>query len=244
VDTLIVIPNQRLLEIVDKRTSLRDAFKVADNVLRQAVQSISDLIVVPGLINLDFADVRTIMAGRGKAIMGTGTTQGEAGAMAAAQRAIDSPLLEASVHGAGGVLINITGGPDMSLLDVHEAASAVQMVAHPDAQIIFGAVIDEQMENSIRVTVIATGFDDSHLEEVVSIAAGPARRFDLPQRDRQAESTASPSYEVHEKFNEDAYARLQAYNKGSRGQAPVPDKEVDDRALDIPTFFRRRPWRR
>jgi cell division protein FtsZ len=132
----------------------------------------------------------------------------------------------------------------MSLLDVHEAASAVQMVAHPDAQIIFGAVIDEQMENSIRVTVIATGFDDSHLEDAVSIAAGPARRFDLPPRDRQSEPTASPSYEVHEKFNEDAYARLQAYNKGAREQTPAPDKGLDDRALDIPTFFRRRPWRR
>jgi cell division protein FtsZ len=244
VDTLIVIPNQRLLEIVDKRTSLRDAFKVADNVLRQAVQSISDLIVVPGLINLDFADVRTIMAGRGKAIMGTGTTQGEAGAMAAAQRAIDSPLLEASVHGAGGVLINITGGPDMSLLDVHEAASAVQMVAHPDAQIIFGAVIDEQMENTIRVTVIATGFDDSHSEDIVSSAVGPGRRFDLSQRDRRPESAEAPSYEVHEKFNEDAYARIQAYNKGSRAQEAKPEKGLDDRALDIPTFFRRRPWRR
>ena len=144
VDTLIVIPNQRLLEYVDKRTSLRDAFKVADDVLRQAVQSISDLILVPGLINLDFADVRTIMAGRGKAIMGTGTTHGEAGAIGAAQRAIDSPLLESSVHGARGVLINITGSADMSLLDVHEAASAVQMVAHPKPR--------SSLERSLRNT--------------------------------------------------------------------------------------------
>ena len=244
VDTLIVIPNQRLLEYVDKRTSLRDAFKVADDVLRQAVQSISDLILVPGLINLDFADVRTIMAGRGKAIMGTGTTQGEAGAIAAAQRAIDSPLLESSVHGARGVLINITGSADMSLLDVHEAASAVQMVAHPEAQIIFGAVIEEHMENTIRVTVIATGFDEPHIEDVTPHMVANGRRFEPPTRDRQSEPVDPPAYEVHEKFNEDAYARLQAYNKGSRAPEPAPEKGVDSRLLDIPTFFRRRPWRR
>jgi cell division protein FtsZ len=244
VDTLIVIPNQRLLEIVDKRTSLREAFMVADDVLRQAVQSISDLIVVPGLINLDFADVRTIMAGRGKAIMGTGTTQGEAGAIAAAQRAIDSPLLESSVHGARGVLINITGGPDMSLLDVHEAASAVQMVAHPEAQIIFGAVIEEQMGNTIRVTVIATGFDEAHIEDVTLSPVVNGRRLDLPARERHPESVEPQPYEVHEKFNEDAYARLQAYNKGGRAHEPKPEKGLDDRVLDIPTFFRRRPWRR
>jgi cell division protein FtsZ len=244
VDTLIVIPNQRLLEIVDKRTSLRDAFRVADDVLRQAVQSISDLILVPGLINLDFADVRTIMAGRGKAIMGTGTTQGEAGAIAAAQRAIDSPLLESSVHGARGVLINITGGPDMSLLDVHEAASAVQMVAHPEAQIIFGAVIEEQMGNTIRVTVIATGFDEPLIEDITQGAMINGRRFDVPNRERPTEAVEPLPYEVHEKFNEDAYARLQAYNKGTRAPEPEPEKALDDRALDIPTFFRRRPWRR
>jgi cell division protein FtsZ len=250
VDTLIVIPNQRLLEFVDKRTSLRDAFKVADDILRQAVQSISDLILVPGLINLDFADVRTIMAGRGKAIMGTGTTQGEAGAIAAAQRAIDSPLLESSVHGARGVLINITGGSEMSLLDVHEAASAVQMVAHPEAQIIFGAVIEEHMDNTIRVTVIATGFDEPHVEDIVQHSVANGRRFEplppLPPlpRDRQSDPVDPPAYEVHEKFNEDAYARLQAYNKSARAPEPAPEKEFDKRLLDIPTFFRRRPWRR
>jgi cell division protein FtsZ len=244
VDTLIVIPNQRLLEIVDKRTSLREAFRVADNVLRQAVQSISDLIVVPGLINLDFADVRTIMAGRGKAIMGTGITQGEAGAIAAAQRAIDSPLLESSVHGARGVLINITGGPDMSLLDVHEAASAVQMVAHPEAQIIFGAVVEEQMGNTIRVTVIATGFDEPLIEDITPATTMPGQRFDVPGRERQSESGEPPAYQVHERFNEEVFARLQAYNRESRAPEPKPEKSLEDRILDIPTFFRRRPWRR
>src|SRR5437763_4815244 len=151
VDTLIVIPNQRLLEVVDKRTPLREAFQVADDVLRQAVQSISDLILVPGLVNLDFADVRTIMQSHGKAIMGTGLAQGESRAVVAAQRAIESPLLEASVHGAQGVLINVTGGSDRSLCEVHEASSAVQLAAHPEAQIIFGAVIDEHMGDALRV---------------------------------------------------------------------------------------------
>jgi cell division GTPase FtsZ len=233
-----------LLEFVDKRTSLREAFKVADDILRQAVQSISDLILVPGLINLDFADVRTIMAGRGKAIMGTGTTQGEAGAIAAAQRAIDSPLLESSVHGARGVLINITGSSEMSLLDVHEAASAVQMVAHPEAQIIFGAVIEEHMDNAIRVTVIATGFDEPHTEDIVPHMVANGRRFEPPMHDRQPDPVDPPAYAVHEKFNEDAYARLQAYNKGARAPESAAEKGLDNRLLDIPTFFRRRPWRR
>jgi cell division protein FtsZ len=244
VDTLIVIPNQRLLEVVDKRTSLRDAFKVADDVLRQAVQSISDLIIVPGLINLDFADVRTIMAGRGRAIMGTGVVQSDAGAIGAAQRAIDSPLLESSVHGARGVLINITGGPEMSLLDVHEAASAVQMVAHPEAQIIFGAVIDEQMGQTIRVTVIATGFDEPPVADLGQSLSGSGRHPEALPRERQLEPVEPPAYEVHEKFNEEAYARWQAFSKGARAGDGASEKSLDDRVLEVPTFFRRRLWRR
>lgn len=243
VDTLITIPNQRLFEVVDKGASLRDAFKVADDVLRQAVQGISDLIVVPGLINLDFADVRTIMAGRGAAVMGAGAVHGEAGAIAAAQRAVDSPLLDASVHGARGVLINITGGPDMSLMDVHEAASAVQMAAHPEAQIIFGAVVDEQMQDTVRVTVIATGFDDTAREDVAQVTTPLERRREVPVRDpQQLERVGTTSYEVHETFNEDAYARWQAFTKGSHDDGA--GKAIDERALEIPTFFRRRPWRR
>jgi cell division protein FtsZ len=244
VDTLIVIPNQRLLELVEKRTSLRDAFRVADDVLRQAVQSISDLILVPGLINLDFADVRTIMAGRGRAIMGTGFVQGETGAIAAAQRAIDSPLLESSIHGARGALINITGGPDMSLLEVHEAASAVQMAVHPEAQIIFGAVIDEQMGDTIRVTVIATGFDESAIEEVGQNISPNGRRLEIPVSKRTSELDGPPSYEVHEKFNEEAYARWRAFTKGTPTSEVEADKNPDERTLEVPTFFRRRPWRR
>lgn len=243
VDTLIVIPNQRLLEMVDKRTPLRDAFKVADDVLRQAVQSISDLILVPGLVNLDFADVRTIMTARGKAIMGTGLAQGESSAVVAAQRAIESPLLEASVHGAQGVLINITGGMDMSLFDVHEAASAVQVAAHPDAQIIFGAVIDEQMGESIRVTVIATGFEDGVLDDAQSSKSVVRRRAEAMGSNGQADLGSVGNYEVHEKFDQDAYGRWQAFAK-NQGKGAEPEPTPEDRTLDVPTFFRRRLHRR
>lgn len=250
VDTLITIPNQRLLEVVDKGTSLRDAFKVADDVLRQAVKSISDLVLLPGLINLDFADVRTIMAEQGKAVMGTGTVQGEAGAVAAAQRAIDSPLLEASVHGACGVLINITGGSNLSLLDVNEAASAVQMAAHPEAQIIFGAVIDEHLEDTVRVTVIATGFGDQtdhHDNPLPSIQLGSRRRFGSglgSESDLQSESVDNSSYEVHETFNEDALARLNEYTKNSAETFEPAKKNFQEKMLEVPTFFRRRSKRR
>jgi cell division protein FtsZ len=160
VDTLITIPNERLLNFVERGTSLNDAFKIADDILRQAVQGISDLITVPGEINLDFADVKTIMHGMGMALMGTGVSSGEHRAVEAAQRAISSPLLEeASIEGAKGVLINITGGPDMTLFEVHEAASVIQEAADEEANIIFGTVIDPRMKDEVKVTVIATGFD-------------------------------------------------------------------------------------
>ncbi|MBM4443225.1 MAG: cell division protein FtsZ [Candidatus Rokubacteria bacterium] len=159
VDTLITIPNQRLLAVVDRGTPLMEAFKVADSVLQQAVQGISDLILVPGLINLDFADVRTIMAGMGIAMMGTGVGKGEHRAVDAAQKAVASPLLDdTSIEGAKGVLINFTGGLDMSIHEVEEAARIVQEAAHDDANIIFGAVIDPSLHDEMRITVIATGF--------------------------------------------------------------------------------------
>jgi cell division protein FtsZ len=160
VDTVITIPNERLLSIVDRRTSLNDAFTLADDVLRQAIQGISDLILVPGLINLDFADVKTIMSGMGVAMMGTGMAEGDNRAMQAAQRAIASPLLEdSSVNGARGVIINVTGGPDLSLLEVNEASLVIQEAAHEDANIIFGAVIDPTLTGKVKITVIATGFE-------------------------------------------------------------------------------------
>jgi len=159
VDTLIVIPNDRLLQVVDKQTSITEAFRVADDVLRQGVQGISDLIAVPGLINLDFADVKTIMLNTGSALMGIGRASGDRRAVEAANMAISSPLLETSIEGAKGVLLNITGGSDLGLFEVNEAAETIAAAADPDANIIFGAVIDENCGDEIRITVIATGFD-------------------------------------------------------------------------------------
>ncbi|HBT20105.1 MAG TPA: cell division protein FtsZ [Peptococcaceae bacterium] len=161
VDTLIVIPNDRLLQVVDRQTSITEAFRVADDVLRQGVQGISDLIAVPGLINLDFADVKTIMKNTGSALMGIGRASGEKRAVEAANMAISSPLLETSIEGAKGVLLNITGGSDLGLFEVNEAAETIAEAADPDANIIFGAVIDESIGDEIVVTVIATGFDQN-----------------------------------------------------------------------------------
>jgi cell division protein FtsZ len=169
VDTVITIPNERLLSIIERRTTLNEAFTMADDVLRQAIQGISDLILVPGLINLDFADVKTIMSGMGVAMMGTGSADGDNRAMQAAQKAIASPLLEDStVNGARGVIINITGGPDLSLLEVNEASCVIQEAAHEDANIIFGAVVDPNLSGRVKITVIATGFDRKAVRGVSS----------------------------------------------------------------------------
>jgi cell division protein FtsZ len=167
VDTIITIPNERLLTIIDRSTPLIDAFGTADDVLRQAIQGISDLILVSGLINLDFADVKTIMAGMGLAMMGTGISEGQDRAMEAARRAISSPLLEgASVNGARGVIINVTGGPDLSLAEVCEASSIIQEAADEDANIIFGAVVDPCLKGKVKITVIATGFGQTATKPV------------------------------------------------------------------------------
>jgi len=172
VDTVITIPNERLLSIIDRKTTLTEAFTLADDVLRQAIQGISDLILVPGLINLDFADVKTIMSGMGVAMMGTGTSEGDGRAMQAAQRAVSSPLLEdSSVHGARGVIINVTGGPDLSLVEVNEASCVIQEAAHEDANIIFGAVVDPQLAGKVKITVIATGFDRKAARQAHSAAS-------------------------------------------------------------------------
>jgi cell division protein FtsZ len=159
VDTLIVIPNDRLLQISDKEVSVLDAFRAADQVLLSGVQGITDLITTPGLINLDFADVKAIMSGAGSALMGIGRARGDDRAAAAAEAAISSPLLEASIDGAHGVLLNISGGSDLGLFEIHEAADLIAQAAHPDANIIFGAVIDDALGDEVRVTVIAAGFD-------------------------------------------------------------------------------------
>jgi cell division protein FtsZ len=172
VDTVITIPNERLLATIGRTTSLNEAFTSADDVLRQAIQGISDLILVPGLINLDFADVKTIMAGMGFAIMGTGMAEGEGRAMKAANAAISSPLLEdASVKGARGVIINVTGGSDLSLIEVSEASAIIQEAAHEEANIIFGAVVDPRMEGKVKITVIATGFDRPAVVQAAAASA-------------------------------------------------------------------------
>ncbi|MFL6050397.1 MAG: cell division protein FtsZ [Gaiellales bacterium] len=191
VDTLIIIPNDRLLQVVEKRTSIVDAFRIADDVLRQGVQGITDLITVPGLINLDFADVRTIMREAGSALMGIGLASGENRAGEAARAAISSPLLEASVEGATGILLNITGGADLGLFEVNEAAEIIGSASDADANIIFGAVIDEAMGDQVRVTVIATGFDrGSRARPAAAFATGTS------DRSKQLEETDAGDFEV------------------------------------------------
>ena len=186
VDTLIVIPNQRLLSIAAKTTTMLEAFHRADDVLLQAVRGISDLIITPGLINLDFADVRTVMAEMGLALMGAAAATGEHRAIEAAQKAISSPLLEdISIQGARGVLINITGGPDLCLHEVNEAASLIQEEAHDDANIIFGSVIDDTMTDEIRITVIATGFGENKEERKAPAAVNVSRIMSAPQKNKK-----------------------------------------------------------
>jgi len=194
VDTVITIPNDKLLHTVDRGTSVGEAFLRADDILRQAVQGISDLITIPGEINLDFADVKTVMAGMGMALMGTGLAEGEHRAIEAAQRAISSPLLEdASIHGARGVLINVRGGEDMTLHEVSEAARIIQEAADPDANIIFGTVIDRQLQGSVKVTVIATGFsrEDANRIAAASRASGEIVRPDPPPQPYVPETPAA-----------------------------------------------------
>src|SRR5712664_687844 len=177
VDTLITIPNQRLLAIADEKTTLLDTFKKADEVLLNAVQGISDLITIPGLINVDFADVRTIMSSMGVALMGTGTASGEGRALAAARQAVESPLLEdVQIDGATGILINISGGPDMTLVEVNQACSLIQEAAHEDANIIFGSVISDEMADKLKITVIATGFNHRDTRRIERTEATRALR--------------------------------------------------------------------
>jgi cell division protein FtsZ len=228
VDTLITIPNQRLLAVVDRGTPLMEAFKVADTVLQQAVQGISDLILVPGLINLDFADVRTIMQGMGMAMMGTGIGHGEHRAVDAAQKAIASPLLDdTSIDGAKGILINFTGGLDMSIHEVEEAARIVHEAAHDDANIIFGAVIDPAMHDELRITVIATGFTEKKL---ILPAAHP-----LPAKVLDIARTAARPAPTGAGAGAGAWRR-RATEARIEGFDPIDDPNDD---LDVPAFLRR-----
>lgn len=192
VDTLIIIPNEKLLQVVEKQTSIMDAFKMSDDVLRQGVQGISDLITIPGLVNLDFADVKTIMLDAGVAHIGIGRASGEHRAQEAARQAIHSPLLETSIEGAGGVLLNVTGGKDLCLLEISEAADLVQKSVDADANIIFGAVIDEKLENEIVITVIATGFTKTAFQDLkLDSIVGEALKNATVSQNTQSTSNSS-----------------------------------------------------
>jgi cell division protein FtsZ len=241
VDTLIVIPNQRLLSIAAKTTTMLEAFHKADDVLLQAVRGISDLIITPGLINLDFADVRTVMAEMGLALMGAASASGENRAIEAAQKAISSPLLEdISIQGARGVLINITGGPDLCLHEVNEAASMIQEEAHEDANIIFGAVIDDDLKDEIRITVIATGFGEVK-EEVKPASPAVTTVTHAPQKNRKVvhlgtiiDDQDAPTWQ--RKKPGSGETETVTLNKTDFQLAA--DKDEDDK-YDIPTFLRR-----
>jgi cell division protein FtsZ len=178
VDTLITIPNERILQIIEKRTPLQEAFAYADEILRQGIQGISDLITMPGLINLDFADVKSIMTDAGSAMMGIGEGNGEHRAADAAQKAIASPLLETTIEGARGVIFNVTGGPDLSMYEVNEAADMISRAVDPDAQIIFGATIDPTMQSKVRITVLAAGFNGHRPGAAGNGAAFPNAEFE------------------------------------------------------------------
>jgi cell division protein FtsZ len=233
VDTLISIPNQRLLSVVGKQTSLRDAFRICDDVLRQAVQGISDLITIPGLINLDFADVQTIMAEMGMALLGTGVARGDNRAAEAAQKAISSPLLEeSSIEGARGVLINITGGPDLTLFEVNEASSIIKEVAHEDAQIIFGSVIDDNMQGEIRVTVIATGF--GYPKETASTAP-----LVLPTKKPRV-AQPQPREESQPLVGVVSATAMRRPPTSERLRESANGAALDEKSLEIPTFLRKR----
>ena len=213
VDTLIVIPNDRLLQIVDKRASLNDAFRAADEVLRQGIQGISELITVPGLINLDFADVRAIMSEGGAALMAVGRAAGEDRARAAAEAAISSQLLDVTIDGARGILFNVTGGPNLSLFEVNEAAAMIRETAHPDVNLIFGAVIDENMGDEIRITVIATGFEQARMPrrqvaQPAASAQGQAQRPAQPPQQRRPSRPEEFSARVYDTDNLDIPAFL------------------------------------
>lgn len=233
VDALIVIPNQRLLEVVDKNMTLQEAFKMADSVLGQGVQGISDLIVMPGLINVDFADVRSIMTNAGSALMGIGQAGGENRAETAARMAIASHLLEISIEGAKGVLFNIVGGPDLGMDEVDKAAKIIAAAADPDANIIFGATIKDDIVDQVKISVIATGFDQtrSQFREFAGVGMNPLSSANLSQ-------SSQPTYQ------QPTYQQPQSYTIDNDPEVELPPveevrQEEDEDQLDIPAFLRR-----
>ncbi|MDF1519658.1 MAG: cell division protein FtsZ [Brevefilum sp.] len=230
-DTLIIIPNDRLLQIVDKRSGLQDAFRMADDVLRQGIQGISELITVPGLINLDFADVRTIMSEGGAALMAVGQASGEDRALKAAEMAISNQLLDVTIDGAHGILFNVTGGEDLKLFEVNQAAAIIKETAHPDVNLIFGAVVDESMGDNLRITVIATGFEGTSIS--TSLNRTEEGRKTQAERKAQAEQRPLPSMLIDEDGNKvpAGQQRKESYEFPTR-------INTDD--LDVPAFLRKR----
>jgi cell division protein FtsZ len=228
-DTLIVIPNDRLLQLADKRASLQNAFRMADEVLHQGIQGISELITIPGLINLDFADVKTIMSEGGAALMAVGSASGDERARKAAEQAISSQLLDITIDGARGVLFNVTGGEELTLFEVNQAAAIIRETAHPDVNMIFGAVVDPNMGDEIRVTVIATGFERS----------GVPRRILRPERHTAPKS--EPAKFVHPARQENREdVLIDSYVEAPKPAQTQQPKTYNDNDLDIPTFLRNR----
>ena len=251
VDTLIVIPNDRLLELTDKRMSLTESFRMADDVLRQGIQGITELITTPGLINLDFADVRAVMSEGGAALMAVGVASGENRARVAAEQSVSSQLLEVTIDGARGILFNITGGPGMTLFEVNQAAAIIRERAHPDANMIFGAVIDEAMGDNIRITVIATGFDKNPTRRQLITPAVRSEQAvrktttntDMPAAQPKREKSAAPVPEPVAVQQSSSLNGSQQREKvedmpdGSNREAPA---RFSPNNLDIPAFLRRR----
>ncbi|MEO8608325.1 MAG: cell division protein FtsZ [Chloroflexota bacterium] len=254
VDTLIVIPNDRLLQIADKRASLQQAFSLADDVLRQGIQGISELITVPALINLDFADVRTIMSEGGAALMAVGKADGDDRARRAAEQAISSGLLDVTIDGARGILFNITGGTNLSLFEVNEAAAIIRESAHPDVNIIFGAQIDENMGDEVRVTVIATGFEQSRAARKIEAQMPQRQPVQMQRPAQQPQQPIQPPRQTQQPMQQpptsmpdpNAYQQMPPQQPPAmqppvqRPQSDQPARVYDEDDIDIPTFLRKR----
>jgi len=249
VDTLITIPNDRLLQVIDKKTSLFDAFGVVDDVLRQGVQGISDLITLHGIINVDFADVKAIMQDAGSALMGIGRGSGDNRALEAARSAIESPLLELSIDGAKGILFNITGGTDLGMYEIDEAAKAITEAADPDANIIFGAIIDEAMQGEVKITVIATGFEGDagrrerrfgtiNTQQIGRVGLGQQQADQPPQYAPQ--QPAQPQMPVYDPPPAPHFMPSQPKTPQYEQPQPQAPQKDDDDELDVPTFIRRK----
>ncbi|MFH1867104.1 MAG: cell division protein FtsZ [Patescibacteria group bacterium] len=245
VDTIITIPNDRILQLIDKKTTLLESFAFVDEVLRQGVQGISDIITIPGLINVDFADVKAIMAGAGSALMGIGIAKGENKAVDAAKAAIDSPLLEMSIEGAKGILFTITGGPDLSMYDVNEAARVITASADPNAKIIFGAVIDENLKDELFITVIATGFSQLAKKNINHSATAPSYSpLSFFKSERLADETGKKGAKG---FKKDEAAKRE---RSAPAKAPVYEEQLKidqdetakslDEDYEIPAFIRKK----